>query len=141
MLSAFTEPSITLSTHITLTCDLLVASVCPFMIYGEVVQKWRLAKGATLRKWPHAKGTTLPLDTATILGSSSLCTCYSLQLCVYWAPMAYPLCHACLAALHPGDLDTSVGVCTCVNLHDIMHLCDVFVVPGCVCIWMNVGSL
>ncbi|KAL0019848.1 hypothetical protein WJX79_006536 [Trebouxia sp. C0005] len=29
-------------------------SICPFMIYGEVVQKWRLAKGATLRKWPHA---------------------------------------------------------------------------------------
>lgn len=27
------------------------------MIYGEVVQKWRLAKGATLRKWPHAQGT------------------------------------------------------------------------------------
>lgn len=26
------------------------------MIYGEVVQKWRLAKGATLRKWPHAAG-------------------------------------------------------------------------------------
>lgn len=31
------------------------------MIYGEVVQKWRLAKGATLRKWPHAKGTALCL--------------------------------------------------------------------------------
>ncbi|KAL3157783.1 hypothetical protein ABBQ32_012207 [Trebouxia sp. C0010 RCD-2024] len=30
-------------------------SICPFMIYGEVVQKWRLAKGATLRKWPHAQ--------------------------------------------------------------------------------------
>ncbi len=30
------------------------------MIYGEVVQKWRLAKGATLRKWPHAAGTALP---------------------------------------------------------------------------------
>ncbi len=29
------------------------------MIYGEVVQKWRLAKGATLRKWPHAAGTAL----------------------------------------------------------------------------------
>lgn len=29
-------------------------SICPFMIYGEVVQKWRLATGATLRKWPHA---------------------------------------------------------------------------------------
>ena len=33
-----------------------VHAVCPFMIYGEVVQKWRLAKGATLRKWPHAAG-------------------------------------------------------------------------------------
>ncbi|KAK9792466.1 hypothetical protein WJX73_007973 [Symbiochloris irregularis] len=29
-------------------------AVCPFMIYGEVVQRWRLAKGAVLRKWPHA---------------------------------------------------------------------------------------
>lgn len=36
---------------------LVLSAVCPFMIYGEVVQKWRLAKGATLRKWPHAAGT------------------------------------------------------------------------------------
>ncbi|CAL5226760.1 g9613 [Coccomyxa viridis] len=28
-------------------------SVCPFMIYGELVQRWRLAQGAVLRKWPH----------------------------------------------------------------------------------------
>ena len=35
---------------------LVLCAVCPFMIYGEVVQKWRLAKGATLRKWPHAAG-------------------------------------------------------------------------------------
>lgn len=28
-------------------------SVCPFMIYGEVVQRWRLAQGAVLAKWPR----------------------------------------------------------------------------------------
>ncbi|CAL8472261.1 g11803 [Coccomyxa elongata] len=28
-------------------------AVCPFMIYGEIVQRWRLAQGAVLRKWPH----------------------------------------------------------------------------------------
>ncbi|KAK9840246.1 hypothetical protein WJX74_006102 [Apatococcus lobatus] len=28
-------------------------AVCPFMIYGEVVQRWRLAQGAVLRKWPR----------------------------------------------------------------------------------------
>uniref|UniRef100_A0A7S3UCU1 Cyclic nucleotide-binding domain-containing protein n=1 Tax=Picocystis salinarum TaxID=88271 RepID=A0A7S3UCU1_9CHLO len=27
-------------------------AVCPFMIYGELVQRWRLSKGAVLRKWP-----------------------------------------------------------------------------------------
>eukprot|EP00929_Paragymnodinium_shiwhaense_P014816 TRINITY_DN122787_c0_g1_i1.p1 TRINITY_DN122787_c0_g1~~TRINITY_DN122787_c0_g1_i1.p1 ORF type:complete len:876 (+),score=134.77 TRINITY_DN122787_c0_g1_i1:57-2630(+) len=27
-------------------------AVCPFMIYGEVVQRWRLAQGAVLGKWP-----------------------------------------------------------------------------------------
>ncbi|EIE23428.1 hypothetical protein COCSUDRAFT_53335 [Coccomyxa subellipsoidea C-169] len=28
-------------------------AVCPFMIYGEIVQRWRLAQGVVLRKWPH----------------------------------------------------------------------------------------
>ncbi|KAK9803256.1 hypothetical protein WJX72_000197 [[Myrmecia] bisecta] len=28
-------------------------SVCPFMIYGEVVQRWRLSQGAKLLKWPN----------------------------------------------------------------------------------------
>lgn len=28
-------------------------SVCPFMIYGELVQKWRLSQGAVLMKWPR----------------------------------------------------------------------------------------
>ncbi len=27
-------------------------AVCPFMIYGELVQRWRLATGAKLMKWP-----------------------------------------------------------------------------------------
>lgn len=26
------------------------------MIYGEIVQRWRLAQGAVLRKWPHKSG-------------------------------------------------------------------------------------
>jgi len=26
------------------------------MIYGELVQRWRLAQGAVLRKWPHKSG-------------------------------------------------------------------------------------
>lgn len=26
------------------------------MIYGEIVQRWRLAQGAVLRKWPHVSG-------------------------------------------------------------------------------------
>eukprot|EP00884_Botryococcus_braunii_P003593 jgi/Botrbrau1/13234/Bobra.0199s0007.1 len=30
-------------------------SVCPFMIYGELVQKWRVASGAVLQKWPRQK--------------------------------------------------------------------------------------
>ncbi|CAE7496982.1 tyrR [Symbiodinium natans] len=27
-------------------------AICPFMIYGEVVQRWRLGQGAVLQKWP-----------------------------------------------------------------------------------------
>eukprot|EP00882_Tetradesmus_deserticola_P032651 GHRQ01037168.1.p1 GENE.GHRQ01037168.1~~GHRQ01037168.1.p1 ORF type:complete len:140 (-),score=33.78 GHRQ01037168.1:10-429(-) len=27
-------------------------SFCPFMVYGEVMQRWRLAQGAALRRWP-----------------------------------------------------------------------------------------
>lgn len=27
--------------------------MCPFMIYGELVQHWRIASGATLLKWPR----------------------------------------------------------------------------------------
>jgi polyferredoxin len=30
-------------------------SVCPFMIYGELVQRWRLNNHAVLRKWPRAQ--------------------------------------------------------------------------------------
>ena len=45
-----------------------LCAVCPFMIYGEVVQKWRLAKGATLRKWPHAAGTALSYISKIIHG-------------------------------------------------------------------------
>ena len=48
------------------TNDCACRVVCPFMIYGEVVQKWRLAKGATLRKWPHASGQALDLSCAII---------------------------------------------------------------------------
>lgn len=29
-------------------------AVCPFMIYGELVQQWRLRRGAVLRRWPRA---------------------------------------------------------------------------------------
>ncbi|KAG2494517.1 hypothetical protein HYH03_007284 [Edaphochlamys debaryana] len=28
-------------------------AVCPFMIYGEITQKWRIAMGAPLLKWPR----------------------------------------------------------------------------------------
>eukprot|EP00879_Flechtneria_rotunda_P013356 GHRR01013946.1.p1 GENE.GHRR01013946.1~~GHRR01013946.1.p1 ORF type:complete len:902 (+),score=300.53 GHRR01013946.1:340-3045(+) len=28
-------------------------SICPFMIYGEVMQRWRMATGAVLNKWPR----------------------------------------------------------------------------------------
>ena len=31
-------------------------AVCPFMIYGELVQRWRLSKGVKLLKWPHDIG-------------------------------------------------------------------------------------
>ncbi|GAX80436.1 hypothetical protein CEUSTIGMA_g7875.t1, partial [Chlamydomonas eustigma] len=31
-------------------------AVCPFMIYGELVQKWRIASGASLMKWPREMG-------------------------------------------------------------------------------------
>ena len=34
-------------------------AVCPFMIYGELVQQWRLAQGAVLLKWPHKSGAHL----------------------------------------------------------------------------------
>ena len=33
--------------------------MCPFMIYGELVQRWRLAQGAVLMKWPHKSGAHL----------------------------------------------------------------------------------
>jgi 4Fe-4S binding domain len=35
-------------------------SVCPFMIYGELVQRWRLSTGAALRPWPREQGKTPP---------------------------------------------------------------------------------
>ncbi|GAQ91111.1 hypothetical protein KFL_007280100 [Klebsormidium nitens] len=28
-------------------------AICPFMIYGELVQRWRLSRGAQLLKWPR----------------------------------------------------------------------------------------
>ncbi|PSC70095.1 ATPase AAA [Micractinium conductrix] len=28
-------------------------AVCPFMIYGEIVQRWRVSRGAQLLKWPR----------------------------------------------------------------------------------------
>lgn len=31
-----------------------VEAVCPFMIYGEIVQRWRVAGGAELQKWPSS---------------------------------------------------------------------------------------
>ena len=34
------------------------------MIYGEVIQRWRLAKGAALRKWP--RGVSKPLYTRAL---------------------------------------------------------------------------
>ena len=38
-------------------------AVCPFMIYGELVQRWRLSKGVKLLKWPHDIGArTRPLS-------------------------------------------------------------------------------
>lgn len=30
-------------------------SVCPFMIFGELTQRWQLSRGVVLRKWPHAQ--------------------------------------------------------------------------------------
>jgi hypothetical protein len=39
-------------------------AVCPFMIYGEVVQRWRLATGATLAKWPREAGEPPPSPLA-----------------------------------------------------------------------------
>ena len=35
-------------------------AVCPFMIYGEIVQRWRVASGATLLKWPREVRPPLP---------------------------------------------------------------------------------
>eukprot|EP00435_Cladocopium_sp_Y103_P073655 s200_g44.t1 len=29
-------------------------AVCPFMIYGEIVQRWRIAGGAEMQKWPSS---------------------------------------------------------------------------------------
>lgn len=29
-------------------------AVCPFMIYGEIVQRWRIAEGAEMQKWPSS---------------------------------------------------------------------------------------
>lgn len=41
------------------------AAVCPFMIYGELVQRWRLSTGARLLKWPR--------ETGTVANSGSCC--------------------------------------------------------------------
>jgi polyferredoxin len=35
-------------------------SVCPFMIFGELTQRWQLSRGVVLRKWPHAQGQQCP---------------------------------------------------------------------------------
>jgi polyferredoxin len=35
-------------------------SICPFMIYGEVVQRWRMANGATLLRWPRDERVNNP---------------------------------------------------------------------------------
>ena len=29
------------------------------MIYGEIVQRWQLARGVVLKKWPHAESALL----------------------------------------------------------------------------------
>jgi hypothetical protein len=34
-------------------------SICPFMIYGEVMQRWRTAQGTVLRKWPREESECL----------------------------------------------------------------------------------
>lgn len=53
-----------------------VRAVCPFMIYGELVQRWRLSKGVRLLKWPHNVGARSgrPVCLPTVHnGSGSLC--------------------------------------------------------------------
>lgn len=37
-------------------------AICPFMIYGEVMQRWRMASGVVLQKWPReeCEGLWLP---------------------------------------------------------------------------------
>lgn len=49
-------------------------AVCPFMIYGELVQRWRLAQGAVLMKWPHKSGAQLMQKAdACIYWQETLC--------------------------------------------------------------------
>jgi len=38
-------------------------SVCPFMIFGELTQRWQVSRGVVLRKWPHAQGPPPPTHT------------------------------------------------------------------------------
>ena len=53
-------------------------SVCPFMIFGELTQRWQVARGVVLRKWPHAQGKPdllydfhISAGTCALMGLSS----------------------------------------------------------------------
>ena len=81
----------------------VVHAVCPFMIYGELVQRWRLAQGAVLRKWPHKSGGVL-------LDRSPFSSHHVLDLIYRCAFLTH--CLADSMSDHEGDLHSSVGVYT-----------------------------
>ena len=51
-------------------------AVCPFMIFGELTQRWQTSRGVILRKWPHASGVLhhdRRLDTCQKLQQAAGC--------------------------------------------------------------------
>jgi polyferredoxin len=72
-------------------------AICPFMIYGEVVQRWRVATGGKLMKWPKEQskqGQSKCWEEAEVVGDTVVplrCLCGILRCGVFGNfPMA---CH------------------------------------------------
>ena len=43
-------------------------SFCPFMIFGDLTQRWQVSRGVVLKKWPHTSSKVLCLVQSSFFG-------------------------------------------------------------------------